>query len=84
MKNKKGFTLLYSLMLGLLLFFVGLAIAPAMKDTVHQAMGDTSLNCSTTDVTLFKASCTQIDFMLPLIVGICFGFAGFLIGGVFT
>lgn len=82
LKNKKGFTLIYAMMLGVILFFFGLAIASPLKDVTQSVMGDSALNCSTTDNTWNKAICTEIDLFLPLFVGLLFGLAGFIIGGI--
>ena len=82
-KSKKGFALIYAVMLGILLFFVGLALAPAIHDVTSESMSTSLLNCSSPNVTVFQhATCTQIDLFLPLFIGLIFGLAGFFIGGL--
>jgi len=82
-KNKKGFIFLYSLMIGILCFFLGMALSPTLKDTAAEAMGSSQLDCSNISISnQDKAVCTQIDFFLPLFLGLLFGLAGFLISGV--
>jgi len=82
MKNKSGQTIIYLLMMGILFFFIGLALAPSLRDVVSETMQDNLLNCSTTTDTQTKIICTSIDMTLPLFIGIIFGLAGVIIGGI--
>ena len=77
-KNKKGIALLFYLMVGVLFFILGMALAPALKDTTDQARNDTQLNCSTTTDNQTKAVCRSIDIQ-QVFIGIIFGLAGLVI-----
>lgn len=82
--NKKGQANIFvALMLGILFFLIGLAIAPALTEISNEARDNTNLDCANTSITnQDKAICVQIDTMPPLYVGIIFGLAGLLIGRV--
>lgn len=81
--NKRGFAFLYAMMIGILLFFFGMAIAPALNDTAIEVMGESQLNCSNPDLTTpYQVVCTQVDFFMPLFIGLVFGIAGFVISGI--
>lgn len=77
--NKKGFAFLYALMLGTLLFILGMALAPAIVEIVGEQM--TSLSCSTATNDWIKSACVQIDLYAPVFVALIFGLAGTIIGG---
>lgn len=74
--NKKGFALIFGLMLATILFLLGMALAPALQQTTKEQMND--LNCSTVTSQQTKAICTSID-MMQLFVPILFGLAGIII-----
>ncbi|MFW5902808.1 MAG: hypothetical protein ACOC56_00485 [Atribacterota bacterium] len=77
MKNKKGITLLVGLMLATILFLLGLAIAPALSDTLSETSD--KLNCDSDSISQPRqALCTSID-MHHLFIPIIFGFAGLTI-----
>lgn len=76
--NNNGSTFLVSFMLAIILFLLGLAIAPALKDTTQESMNDPIINCSTTTNNQLKAVCTSID-MQQLFIGFIFGVAGLII-----
>jgi len=77
--NKGGFTVLISLMVAVVLFILGMALAPGTNDTVDGSMGSALVNCSTTDDMQTKAVCTQLDLFKPLLTGLLFGLAGFVL-----
>jgi len=79
--NKRGATILLVLMLGVLFFLVGMALAPALNETTAEARADTGLNCSTTTDSQTKAICTSIDIQ-QLYIGLIFGLAGLVMGGI--
>lgn len=84
-KNKKAQTGILSLMLGIALFLLTLALAPAVKDVVtgDDVMGVDGLNCSNPSISnQDKAVCTQTDTFQPLWLAIGLGFAGMLLGRV--
>lgn len=76
--NKKGFVLLFSLMMVVVFFLLGLALAPALKGVTGEAMDSPLLNCSTTTNDQIKIACDSID-MQQLFIGVIFGMAGLLL-----
>lgn len=81
--DKRGFTLIYSLMLGVLFFALALAIAPALHDTTSEASSTSLLNCSNASSlsNQDKSVCTSIDIQ-QLYIPIIFGFVGIIVGGI--
>lgn len=85
LKGKRGFSLIFAFMIGILLFFLGIALAPALKDTVHSAVVDPIIDCHNTSISnQAKAVCTQLDLYLPLWVGLMFGLGGAVLTGLAT
>jgi len=82
-QNKRGFTLLYSLMLGVLLFIVGLAVAPALNSTVTEYSSTSELNCTNASslTNQDKSVCTAMDVQ-QLYLAVILGIAGIVIGGI--
>lgn len=103
MRNKRGQAqILFIFMIGIVLFFLGLALSPGVNDTINEVRGNhyggyyydavegnwyinssAEVNCS--DATLSnqdKAVCTSSDMFKPLWVGLVFGLAGLVIGGI--
>lgn len=83
--NKKGSAAFVMLMLGIVFFVLGLALAPALKDVVTDSRSTAELNCTDPAVLANQQShaiCTQIDIFQPLFIGLLFGLAGLLIGGI--
>jgi len=81
--DKKGSTIFISLMLGILFFFLGLALASPLQQVIEEQMYDHQLNCTDSSISnQNKAVCTSIDVLLPLFVGVLFGFAGFLLSSI--
>lgn len=102
-KNKRGQAqILFVFMIGIVLFFLGLGLSPAVNDTINGARGQShegyvynvdksqwEINSSVTidcaNETLSnqnKAVCTSEDMFKPLWVGLIFGLAGLVIGGI--
>ena len=80
MKNKRGqVTIFFLLMMGVVFFLLGLALAPGIVQTVDDSMSE--LNCSTTTDDQTKAVCTSMD-LNKLYIGIIFGLAGLILVGV--
>ena len=80
--NKRGnVTIFVSIMLGVVLFFLGLNLAHPLSQVVMEARAEGQLNCTTVTSYQDKANCVVADTMLTLFVGTIFGVAGFLIGG---
>lgn len=83
--NKRGNAIFFLLMMGVVFFLLGLALAPALKDVASEAMSTPELNCSATDITdQDQATCTSIDVMQPIYTGIVFGLAGLLIAAIYA
>ncbi len=81
--NKRGSGFFVMLMLGVLFFVVGLALAPALSNTIDEVMSSPELDCSNPGITnQQKAECTSLDIQRFLFVGTIFGMAGILIGAV--
>ena len=79
--NKRGQVVFIMLMLGVVLFVLALAFAPALINTIDESLDDPMLNCSTTTDDQTKAVCTSME-MNKLYIGIIFGLAGVLLVGV--
>lgn len=84
-KNKRGQVAFVSMMIGIVLIFLGLALAPALNDVISSddVMGVNGLNCSNINITnQDKAMCTSTDSMMPVYVMVIFGLAVMLLGGI--
>ena len=77
--NKKGQVLFYSIMIGVVLFFLGINLAKPLLDVFTDVR--TNLSCDVASTYQEKANCVIVDVMLPLFIGVLFGFAGMVIGG---
>jgi len=77
--NKKGQTIFFSLMIGVVLFFLGINLAKPLLDSFTEVR--TNMDCAVASTYQEKANCVIIDIMMPLFIGVLFGFAGFVIGG---
>ena len=83
--NKKGQVGFYALMMGLVFFILGLALAPALSDLVQgdAIRGADGYDCANASITdQYKALCTQTDLFPPVFVGIILGLGGLLIGRI--
>jgi cellobiose-specific phosphotransferase system component IIC len=74
MQNKKGSIMFYALMLGIAIFVLALALAPAIRDFTYSAMNETvndtvGMNCSTTTDNFIKVTCIVTDLSLFYFVG---------------
>lgn len=79
--NKKGQAVFLLLMLAISFFFIGLAISPAIQDSVDS--GRSTMDCSNTSIdTSQKINCGVTDLIIPYTTAIIFAFAGALIGGL--
>jgi len=76
--NKRGTSIFFGLMIAIIFFLLGLALAPALKDVTGESMQSPLLNCSSTTNDTFKAVCTSIDIQ-QLFIGIIFGIGGLVI-----
>jgi len=74
MRNNKGQIWAYSLMLGLTVVVLALALAPTGKTFIDNAMGNSTsevigLNCDTTSSIFIKGTCRITDFSLAYFFG---------------
>lgn len=102
-KYKKGQAqILVVFMLGVVLFFLGYALAPAINDSINHSRSQSfegyyydvadgnwkinesvTVNCTSEDLSnQGRSICTQLDVIKPVWVGLMFGFAGMVIGGI--
>lgn len=78
MKNGQ-ITLLVGMMLTVIIIFLALALAPAMKQTIDEQRADPQVDCSNTSISdQNKAVCTSMD-SLNLYIGIILGTAGIVL-----
>lgn len=82
LNDKRGLVAIYLFMIGIVFFFLGMALAPALTETSGEVQTD--LDCTNSSISnQNKAICYQVDSMPPLFVGILFGFAGMILGRIF-
>ncbi len=85
MQNKKASVIVYSLMLGLLIMILALALAPAVIESTTGAMnassGDTQgLDCTNESISSFdKASCIAVDLSAFYFIGALIFISGLII-----
>lgn len=85
--NKKGMMALYLFMVGIVFFWLGLVLAPALNEVIqgNDVMNSTQLDCSNESISnQNKAICYQVDTIPPVFIGIIFGFAGIIITRLIT
>lgn len=76
--NKVASSYFVALMLAVLFFFFGLAVAGPMTEVINESR--TSLSCSTATDYWEKATCVLMDLMVPYFVGVVFALVGLLLG----
>ena len=75
MINKKGSVMIYTLMLGITIIILVMALMPTGKEFVDSAMGNSTadfigLNCTDSSISSFtKATCAITDFSLFYVFG---------------
>jgi len=74
MESKRGSVMFYSLMLGIVIFVLALALGPAVSSFTNSAMnqtvGDTvGLDCDNTTDKFVKATCIVADLSLVYFIG---------------
>ena len=82
MNIKAQANLLFILMIGIICFVLGLALANPLKEVVTEQMDSTFLNCTTTTDQQTKAVCTSLDMLTPLFCGTIFGLVGILLSAI--
>lgn len=80
--NKRGSSALVMLMIAVVFYVLGLALANPLKEITAQSMNTTELNCSTATTYQDIATCRSIDLFQPFYVGLIFGFAGLIIARI--
>ena len=76
--NKKGLTFFYLFMVGVVCFFLGLALAYPLTESTGESMDE--LDCSNVSISnQDKAVCYQMDSIAPFFIAIIFGCAGVLL-----
>jgi hypothetical protein len=80
--NKKAQVAFVALMLGIICFVLGMALANPLKVIVAESRGVDYYNCSNSTSQQAQAYCTQLDMIQPLYVGIILGLAGMLLAGI--
>lgn len=82
--NRKGqfISFFFLLMMGIVLFILGFALAPVLVTNSTAVMG--FIGCSTTSDVSEKIICTTIDMVAPFVTGVIFGLGGIVIGAKLT
>jgi len=84
--DKKGSSIFFILMMGVVFFLLGLALTPALVSITSEATNTGYFNCSAGNESLLnqqtKAVCTSLDIQQFLFIAVIFGLAGLLIGGI--
>lgn len=76
--NKKGIGFFYTLMLGVLMVVLGLALASPTKEFVDTSMDSSHMNCTNPSISIYdETTCVALDSLKFLITGglIFFGIA---------
>jgi len=86
--NNKGQTMFYGLMLGMIIFVLALALAPAVAESTNNARNDsvdgyTGMNCSAPRDNFVRVTCIATDLSLPYFIGILIFIAGAIVTAKF-
>jgi len=86
--NKKGQAWAYGFMLGIIIFVLALALAPAVAESTNAARNDsvdgyTGMNCSSPRDNFVKATCIATDISLLYFIGILIFIAGAVVTAKF-
>jgi len=85
MKSKHGSVVIYTLMIGLVIFVIALALAPIVKNLTDTARNETSgdtvgLDCSNESISNFdKAACVATDLTQFYYIGALIFIGGIII-----
>jgi len=85
--NNRGQVVIVTLMIGIVVLILALALAPAVKQSTDLARNDSTdssigLNCSSDTISDFdKATCVATDITLPYFIGFLLLFAGAIVVG---
>jgi Trk-type K+ transport system membrane component len=83
--NKKASVVIYTLMLGMVIIILALALAPSIQDSTTAAMNESSgdtqgLDCTNASISSFdKAACIATDLTLFYFVGVLVFIGGLII-----
>lgn len=83
--NKKGSVVIYTMMIGILIIILALALAPSVQDTISNAMSPSSedaigLDCDNESISNFdKAACVGADLTLFYFIGTLIFIGGIII-----
>jgi len=83
--NKSGSVVVYTLMLGMIIIILALALAPPVQDFIDGAMNESSgdtqgLDCNNESISNFdKAACVSIDISLFYFIGALIFIGGLII-----
>ena len=84
MINKRGATIFFILMMGVVFFLLGLALTPVLTEVTNEATNTGTINCTAgnnTQTDQAKAVCTSIDIQQFLFIATIFGLGGMLLAG---
>lgn len=80
--NKKAQTGLFlTMMIGIVLFILGFALAPALVNNSSQVM--VNMGCSENPETWLHITCTLVDIVAPWVIGLIMCLAGLAFGAKF-
>jgi ABC-type sugar transport system substrate-binding protein len=79
--NKRGTSFFLILMLAVIFFLLGLALASPLNAVVQESRTTAALNCTNSSIDSYKkGACVITDLYSPYFVGILFGIAGAILG----
>ena len=80
MRNKSGSVVIFSLMLGMVIMILALALAPVLQDTVNETMSPSEGDCNNESISNFdKAGCLAIDLSFFYYIGALIFISGLII-----
>ena len=85
--NKKGVAVIFSFMMGVVFFLLGLALAGVSTDIVNddKVMGANGLDCANESISnQDKANCRGTEIIFPIYIAVVFGLAAMMITGILT
>ena len=85
MRNKGQVSVFFILMMAVVFFILGLALTPAIMQSISEYSNTGGINCSvgnSSQSDTNKANCTSLDTMQFLFIGTIFGLAGLLLSAI--
>lgn len=81
-KGQAGILYIYGIMVGLVVLLLAFYLAPALSESTNEAMSESNLNCSSTDLSdVNKITCYATDLTLTYFIGFLILVALAIIGG---